>query len=211
MRPIFLCFLPGLLCTGQALYVGATAGGRVTDDVALSATPESKRYVAGPMIELSLPLHFAVEFDALYHRHGYRARGDEYTATEIDSERANSWEFPLLLKYKFAAARVQPFVEAGVAPRAISGKISKLFIDYDLFTGQPTMYPSSVKTDYAKSLGRVAGAGVQLEVGRLRLSPEVRFTNWSNLPINGTLLEGPPFQSARNQVDFLMGIGWRVR
>ncbi len=87
MRVIALLLLIAPICYPQTAFVGAVAGGRLTDDVAGSARPESRRYVVGPMIELTLPLNFSVEFEAMYHRHGYSADAFNMAQFQIDRER----------------------------------------------------------------------------------------------------------------------------
>ncbi len=108
MRVIALLLLIAPICYPQTAFVGAVAGGRLTDDVAGSARPESRRYVVGPMIELTLPLNFSVEFEAMYHRHGYSADAFNMAQFQIDRERANSWEFPILIRYKLPGAEDPP-------------------------------------------------------------------------------------------------------
>jgi hypothetical protein len=174
------------------------------------ATPESKRYVVGPAAELGLPLGLAVEVDALYHRNGYLIGFGNFAGSVIESERSNSWEFPLLLKYKLPVPMVKPFVEVGVAPRTISGTISDTGFSVDFTTGQRTPFSRSSKTDWSGSVGVVVGGGVQFQVGRLRLSPQVRYTHWTSTPINVSFGDGPTYYSTQEQADVLIGIGWRV-
>ncbi len=162
------------------------------------------------MLELGLPLGFAVEVDALYHRNGYLF-GQDNVGIVIDSERANSWEFPILLKYKLPVPKIKPFIEAGWAPRTISGTIAESGVNLNIETGQQTPFSTSFKTNWSRSFGGVFGGGVQFEVGRLRLSPEVRYTYWTSTPINGTFGNGPAYFSTQNQVDVLIGIGWKIR
>jgi hypothetical protein len=57
----------------------------------------------------------------------------------------------------------------------------------------------------------VIGGGVQFGIGRLRLSPGVRYTHWNNTPIVGTFGNGPSWESTQNQVDILVGIEWKIR
>jgi len=211
MRHFFLLSLTCCACAGQSLSLGVTGGGRPTDDVTSSATPESRRYVVGPMIELALPLGFAVEVDALYHRNGYLIANGNFAGSVIESERANSWEFPILLKYKLPLPKVKPFVEVGLAPRSISGTISESGVNVNLLTGQQTPFSGNSQTAWSNSVGVVTGAGVQLGVGRLRVSPEARYTHWTSTPINGTFSDGPSYYSTQEQVDILIGIGWRIR
>jgi hypothetical protein len=163
------------------------------------------------MIELGLPLGFALEFDALYHRNGYLIANGNFAGSVIESERANSWEFPILLKYRLPLPRVKPFVEVGLAPRSISGTISESGVNVNVLTGQQTPFSSSSKTDWSNSVGVITGVGVQFGVGRLRVSPEARYTHWTSTPISGTFSDGPSFYSTQEQVDILVGIGWKIR
>ncbi len=202
--------LSGCVCLGQPLSIGVAGGGRPTDDV-IGATPESRRYIVGPMAELGLPWSFAIEVDALYHRNGYLIGYGNFAGSIIESERANSWEFPMLFKYKLAVPKVKPFVEVGLAPRTISGTISESGFDVDIMTDQRTPFSAVAKTNWNSSFGIVTGGGVQFGMGRLRLSPEVRYTHWTSTPINGTFGDGPSYRGTQEQVDVLIGIGWRVR
>lgn len=58
MHRIVFLLLTGIIAYGQGLFVGAMVGERPTDDVTSPATPESKRYVVGPIIEFSLSTLF---------------------------------------------------------------------------------------------------------------------------------------------------------
>jgi hypothetical protein len=162
------------------------------------------------MIELGLPLGFAFEVDALYHRNGYLIGYGNFAGSIIESERANSWEFPMLLKYKLPVPGIKPFFDVGLAPRTISGTISQSGFSVDIQTGQRTPFNNKVGTNWSSSYGIVTGGGVQFGVGRLRLSPEVRYTHWTSTPINGTFGDGPSYYGNQEQVDVLIGIGWKI-
>ena len=95
-----------------------------------------------------------------------------------------SWEFPILLKKRLSLPLVKPFVEAGYAPRA---------------------------SESVASHGLVVGGGVEFGIGRLRLSPSVRYTRWSNGPIVEVFPNGPTIYLTQNQVDLLVGISWKLR
>jgi hypothetical protein len=89
----------------------------------------------------------------------------------------------LLLKYRFAVRIVKPFAETGWEPRVGSG---------------------------ASTDGFVIGGGVQFGIGRLRVSPEIRYVRWNKPAIVEVIADGPTFQSAQNEVDLLVGFGWKV-
>jgi hypothetical protein len=211
VRNLFLLLLTCCTCFGQSLIVGVAGGGRPTDDVTSSATPESRRYVIGPTIELGLPLGLAVEVDALYHRHGYLTGFANPSGSGTESERANDWEFPVLLKYRLGTPLIKPFFEAGVAPRRISGTVAESGNSVNIPTGQITPLSSRTNTNWSSSVGVVLGGGVRLGFGRLQLSPEIRYTHWTSTPINVSFGDGPSFQSTQEQVDILVGIGWKLR
>jgi hypothetical protein len=247
MRLLLLVGVTGCLCFAQSVSIGAVGGNRLTDDIrsaqinesipdqfsaAGGTTSESKRYVVGPAVELGLPFSLALEFDALYRREGYRTRFDvsispllnrigPFGGIRFDRERANSWEFPLLLKYKMRLPVIKPYVEAGYAHRIINGSID----DFLLIAPPPGFGPGrsfsgSSNTNWRGSHGAIVGLGVQLAFGRLIVSPEARYTRWNNAAIResgfGQALGGVPesglpgFESARNQVDLQIGFRWKV-
>ena len=185
----------------------------MTDDVNanFTGTPESKRYVVGPTIEVSLPWNFAFEFDALYHRVGYSVSHFlDGLGGFIEGDRDNSWEFPMMLKYKLPFSKIKPFAEIGLAPRTISGTARGIGTNFNIDTGQTTTANYTFSRDWGASLGVVVGGGAQFEIGRLRLSPELRYTHWTSTPINMPIPDGAAISSTQDQVDVLVGIGWVI-
>jgi len=208
---LFLILITSFICCGQSLSIGVKGGFRATDDIADAATSESKRYIVSPMAELGLPFGLGVEFDALYSRQGYRSSFGNFAGSIFSRERGNSWEFPILVKYKLPVPIARPFVEVGYAPRLINGSIESNGVTVNLLTGAQTFQRSRMNTNWDSSQGIVAGGGIQLGLGRLRLSPEVRYTHWNNAAIHVYYTSGVAFQSTQDQVDLLVGIGWNTR
>ncbi|MGD1094199.1 MAG: hypothetical protein ABSB35_19710 [Bryobacteraceae bacterium] len=202
--------LSGWCCFGQGISIGVVGGVRTTDDIVSDATSESKRYAVGPEVEIGLPFGLGVEVDALYRREGYSSSFSNFAGSNYSQERANSWEFPMLLKYKFPFALIKPFVEGGYAPRVINGTVNNNGFTVNLQTGQQ-MYGQSHYSTNDASQGLVIGGGVQLSVGRLLISPEVRYTRWNNQPVLVVEPDGPTFGSSQNQVDILVGLSWKLR
>lgn len=167
MQRLLFALLLSLPSFGQSVAIGVKGRIRATDDLQGFATSESKRYLVGP----------AVEVDALYSRFGLRTtNGDFLGSAYIQSRRANSWEFPLLGKFR---PMRHIFVEAGYVPRTTSG--STHFDSTTVgFAGNRTRQTGQQKTDYLLTHGLIAGGGIDLPFGRLRLSPEVRYTRWLN-------------------------------
>ena len=169
---------------------------RATNDLTgEAATSVSGRYVLGPKLDIGLPFGLGFEVAALYRRQGYQA--SSFYSGQFD-EHANSWEFPMLLKYKLPFPRIKPFLEAGYAPRVINGTVH-------YYTNGTTD-----DTDYPTSEGIVVGGGVQFGIGRLRLAPAVRYTHWNNTPVVVYFGNGPQSQTTQNQADILLGISWKL-
>src|ERR1700747_286515 len=100
------------ICVGQQIVIGVKGGVVLTDDInssGSSATSESKRYTIGPMLEIGLPFGFGFGVDALYRRQGYRTSFGNFAGSFSASERSNTWEFPLLLKYKLPFPILRPY------------------------------------------------------------------------------------------------------
>jgi len=85
-----LVFLSGHLAIAQQFALGVKAGVQTTDDLTGSLASESKRYIAGPMLELRPPLRLSFEFDALYRRLGFTGYQSSCCGNSIKRERANS-------------------------------------------------------------------------------------------------------------------------
>jgi len=153
MRILLLYTAGGCICLAQSLSVGAIGGIRLTDDirsgqinastsgqisVAGGTMSESRRYVVGPAVEIGLPFRLALEFDALYRREGYRTDlrvsippsvnpFGPFGGTQFDRARANSWEFPLLLKYKIPLRVIKPYVEVGTPTGLFAGPLIVIY------------------------------------------------------------------------------------
>jgi hypothetical protein len=160
-------------------HVGVKGGAALTDALDPSGDFESRfrRWTLGPMVELDLPLGLGVEFNALYRKTGYfgpTGRAEFSTPTDND---ANSWEFPLLAKYKFPGV-VRPYLAGGWAYRNIS--------DVGFLGGN--------------SNGLVFAGGIRINALMLKISPEIRYTRWNNEPATGGL------NTNRNQFEILVGL-----
>lgn len=202
-----LCLaVPG---AAQGLTLGAVGGVRASGDAQptySTDTSSSKLYLVGPMVEVQLPFHFAFEADALYSRLGkssyYPFIANEYSIRNI----ANSWEFPLLVKYRLPVRRVHPYVCAGAELRHASGQMNG--IHYGYYLGDITFFSSDWS---ARDHAFVAGGGIDVEVGRFRISPGVRYVrrtipSYPNGNQTAFYLLVPP-----NEAQVLLEIGWHPK
>jgi hypothetical protein len=200
---------PGVV-SAQPFAFGVKGGIRATDDFTGDSPPtaESKRYIAGPTVELRLPWHLAFEFDALYRRIGYTDFFSSALANSTTRERDNSWEFPLILKRRFWHGPVQPFAGIGYDPRRVTGSAvsSGLFLSG---LGSFTFYENVKSTrNFPVTHGLVLSGGVDLSAGHVHLAPELRYVHW-NEPFLPSGFNNFQFQSAQDELFFLVGITFR--
>jgi hypothetical protein len=90
-----------------------------------------------------------------------------------------TWEFPILAKYKLTIARTNPFFEVGPTFRT-SGNLND---------ANPSKY------------GATGGAGVEAKWGKVRISPTLRYTRWTNDQTTAS-------PTNRNQIEALIGISY---
>ena len=148
------------------------------------------QYIVGPTVELHLPGGFGVEADALYRHFHYTASANLVDALK-SSTASNAWEFPLLLKYKLPGAFVRPYLDAGVAFDHWSG------------TRELRLLNTFTSSTSGANAGFVAGAGIELRLPLVRLSPEIRYTRWGSVTVSD--LSGLLHSNA-NQAEFLIGV-----
>ena len=91
------------------------------------------------------------------------------------------------------------------------GNIHEVGGSFDIQTGKATPFDTTVKANLPANLGFVVGGDVELAAGRLRISPQVRYTFWMSNPVSGYFGDGASFQSNSQQVDVVVGISWKVR
>jgi opacity protein-like surface antigen len=209
MRPLFLLLFGATAAFSQPFSFGVKAGVPLTDFLSTVQSPNfgfnsnTKRYIVGPTVELRLPFGLGIELDALYRRLDYTSSGNLVDVFISGSTTGNAWEFPLLAKYRFPSKVVRPYVDAGVAWDTLSGLTQT--ITQTVFPKRTTTTTTSNPAELNKNTvtGFVTGAGLDVKVLFIHLSPEIRYTRWGSqhfLSSNGGL------QSNQNQAEFLLGI-----
>ena len=179
---------------------GVKGGAALTDFFHAVDNPQATfkstatNFILGPTVELHFPAGFGVEFDALYRRFHY-----DTTSNLVDvianGTAANAWEFPLLVKYRVPGVILRPFLDAGFA--------------FDRWSGvkQLVQVPSTLgmtKTNVSgTNKGVVLGAGVELNLRLIHVSPEIRYTRWG-APNLGALAD--VLRSGQNQAEVLIGV-----
>jgi len=208
-RLLAVLLLSAAVAFPQATSFGVKGGVPLTKLLQTGSTPAGEtitaattnRYIAGASVEGRLGGRFSLEFDALYRHVNYRGYRMSPAGRESEHVTAGDWELPLLLKYRIAGGRARPYVSAGVALDALG--ITNSFADTVTNTPYPSTTTGTNSTPAALQgkavFGLVVGCGVDLKAGRLHVSPEIRFTNWTT----------PHFSNSnRNQAEFLLGLSF---
>jgi len=197
----------------QQVGFGVKGGVRVTNDIegSFGASSESSRWVAGPMVEVTLPHRFAVEADALYSRFGYDSYFSNVFGSSTTQARGTSWEFPLLIKHGLSFPLIHPYAELGYAPRRTGGSNSVTGSTINPSTGATQHFSGSNPWPSVVSHGLVAGVGVEAAIRGLLIAPEIRFTRWNKDVINEQGSQGYFVSSGLNQVQILVGVSWRTK
>jgi opacity protein-like surface antigen len=218
LKPLPLLLLLTSIGLAQSLRFGIEGGLPLTNGfdtqsssvipVAIPAGPINystltKRYTVGPTAELDLPFHLAVKADVLYKRLSFGSAGLAPITTTTTT--ANSWEFSLLGKYGVSKlGPLQPYVEGGVAFRAVQG-VNQISVSPCLGCATSVIQSTSHPTELAHSFtkGFTGGAGLEFRHLLVGVFGEIRYTRWTadafSAP-NGGL------NSTRNQADLLVGV-----
>lgn len=160
------------------------------------------RYIIGPMVQLNLPWHLGLEADALYRRYSYTSDAIPFSGIVTTSNTANTWEFPLLLKFRVFRGPLSPFVVAGPNFRYVSPGTRNV----SFLSGSGIVDASSVGNELQNRFapGFSVGGGLSFGAHSLKFEPQIRYTRWGweNFTSNPTGF----FESNQNQVDFLLNL-----
>ena len=211
MRLLSLLLLTTAAAFSQPFSFGVKGGLPLTDFVNavntqnFTSSANTHRYIVGPTAELRLPFGLGVEFDILYRHFGYDSSGgiSGITSTFTAKDTTGSaWEFPLLAKYRFPGKVLRPFVDAGVTWDTLTGLTQTVRNTVATVTNTTT---SSTPPELNKKTTRgfVMGAGLDVKVLVIHLSPELRYTHWGSAHFVDPV---GLITSKQNQAEFLLGI-----
>lgn len=214
MRPLFLFLLGAVSAFSQPITAGLKAGVPLTDfinTVQNVSASVPNRYIIGATAEIRLPAGFAIEGDVLYRHLNYTDHLSQTvvqgvisaSTTTTDQATSGSWEFPVLLKYRFPTRIVRLYADAGVAWDTLSGltdTITQTILPALTSSTTSTSKPASLANN--TTMGFVIGAGVDVHALVIHISPEIRYTRWASPHFN---LSGV-LNSNQNQAEFFVGI-----
>ena len=173
---------------GRRISVGAVIASTVSADfrestethgptaLVLRTTSGPRVIVVGPMVEFQLASSLSIEVNALTRSLRGVTRffdAGRHRFTQIPFSTGGIWEFPVLLKHRLTKSSVRPFLALGPSFRLPKRGLS--------------------------IFGVTAGAGVELQLRRIKIAPGVRYTRWGPGESPGV---------SRNQVQILAGISF---
>jgi len=182
---MFLCGLGSMTAPAQVV-IGVKGGLPFNDAVKVRSQLATQTldvstapFTVGPQLDIRLPLGFGIEFDALWKRY----------ETKLGSEglSGQSWEFPLLAKYRLGGAGFRPFVSAGITHQRLGSVLTSLRAVTRLSTAELT-------SEFRR--GGVFGGGLEFGSGRTRFSAEARYSRW----------QGTTLVPSANFTDVLLGL-----
>ena len=204
MRSLLLLLVGAASAFAQPIGFGLKAGIPLSDftnavsNGKFDYLSKTQRYIVGPTAELRLPFSLSIELDVLYRRFNYNS---VITGTGISAATSgNAWEIPLLGKYRFKAPVARPFVTAGVAWDTLTGL--KQDVRTALVNAGVTSTSTPTELQKKTTKGFVLGAGLDVKVLLLHISPEVRYTRWG---AQHFFDQNGGFHSNQNQAEFLVG------
>lgn len=164
--------------SAQPLHFGLRGGFALQDaiDSRGNLRAASKHWTLGPMAELSLPFGFAAGMDILYRRLEYR---------DPESNTANSWTVPILLRYYLPGEGARYYLEAGPTFRSL-GNVPRL-------EGNATK-------------GFAFGGGVRFGAGPVRFSMGLRWSHYGEGRSADLNRPAGWFTTKQNQADLLFGL-----
>jgi len=193
--------MPVFSACGQPFSIGIVGGEGLTQDfqnydlppnggsppgstVSILGISTPQRWIAGGTVEARLPLHLSVEVAALYHVLRFKEGNQSGQNPPFFGtvQHSVTWEFPVLLKYRFQLPLVKPFIDAGPAFR----------YSYALSYTNPSNH------------GVAAGLGVEVHLWKLKIAPQFRYLRWArdqNVPRLA-------LTTVTDQVEFLMAFSF---
>ena len=196
---LVLLFLLGTTGVFAQFSFGVRGGLPLTNFFQAASNPDetftssATRFIIGPTVELRLPAGLSVEADALF-RHFQYTGSTNLVDELVHSTASNAWEFPLMVKYRTPGTFVRPFLDGGVAFDHWSGT--------NQIVAAVTGTGSSSGTS-GSNVGFVLGAGIELHLPLVKLSPEIRYTRWGAASVTDL---GAALRSNQNQAEFLIGL-----
>jgi hypothetical protein len=211
MTRCFFILLAGVAAVeAQPLSYGLKLGTPINDPAQRDSfsTSSPGRWTGGPFVELHLPLRLSVEFSALLRNsrenatRPFRWGAAQNSFLTTSTDKVQTWDLPLLLKYRFTEGKFRPFIGAGGAwsHRRSEFQFFSSCLGPEGSCSPPELSIPDQSADIRKStltrFGPAASAGFDIATKHVTVSPEVRW----NRSFSGL--------GTRNQFSVLVGFSF---
>lgn len=223
MKRLFLLAVCPVWALAQPVTFGAKLGlpaNQFLDTVEsanINFRSYTNKYLIGGTGEVHLPFGLGIEVDALYRHYNFQTTGMLVPAgtTITAGGSTGAWEFPLLAKYRFPTRLARPYIDVGAAWDTLQGFKQAITI----VSPVPIFPPKNLNQPaHNTATGVVIGAGIDIKVPYVHVSPEFRFTHWTTqhfVPGAPTLASGnifpgftaaTGFSTSQNQAEVMVGV-----
>ncbi len=227
MKKLFFPTLFSVAAFAQPFTFGVKVGAPASDALntvqsgTINFHSYTNRYLIGPTGEIHLPFGLGVEVDALYRHYNFQTVGSlgpsspnsplpgAPGSTITTAGKTSAWEFPVLLKYRFPTRIVRPFLDAGIAWDTLQGFKQAITIVSPVPITAPSNYN---QPSHSTTTGVVLGGGLDIHVPFVHVSPEIRYTHWTNQHFtastvtSGIFSASTGYNSNQDQVEAMVGI-----
>jgi hypothetical protein len=155
------------------MAVGVLGGARLNETLAGAPNRLNRRAFGGVSLDVNVRAGLSIEADGIYEPIGTTGNS------------VLTWEFPVLLKYRWGVRGARLFGEAGPSFRA-SGNLQSSI--------PPSWY------------GFTAGAGIEKRAKAIGIAPALRYTRWSEGQGYGGSRGGAVYSS--NSVELIIGVSF---
>ena len=175
--------------------------------------PDITNLIYGPAVEVRLPWSLGIELDALHKKLKYTKTTIEPLDQFIAETTATSWEVSMLLKkYLRRFGPLRPYGDVGLSLRHVSGQthLDEFGPSFEPPVGSQLVFSGTVPTEdliNTWSSGLALGGGVDIQRYSFHVTPEVRYTRWSNESFRNLGLSftgSATMQSNKNALEFLV-------
>ncbi len=163
-------------------------------------------FTVGPTLGVILRDQIAVEFDAIYKPIRFFERSTIGPGLRSSSTtRGRSWEFPLLVNYRFLRLPIRPVGGGGIIlGSTLTGTTETRILDSQtgVETFNTTPFRGSVM---GQGVALVINGGLEWRSSRVLIRPELRYTRRPDASYNTLLLRAP------NQFEYMVGFSFLAR
>jgi len=197
-----ILFFPCPQAKAQSISFGLSIGTPLNDLATADSNrvANTTRFTLGPSLRIALPLNFGLDLDVLYKQFefGLESNPSRFTAHRL--------ELVPMLRYDFTRLPIHPYVHAGLSFNRIFA-LGGSDACADASAGGRRYYCEDGITvaalRHSHTHGFVLGGGLDFNLIALHLTPELRFTRWTDRNF-GT--QDSPLRSNLTQAEFLLSV-----